>query len=215
LYFPALILVVSLFVQHLPELIGSEISGLDYLKLSVGRILVISMNLLLLVRLPMIFRGLGVESAWHRLQLNIPVVARLIIKRQINEFLMIMAMMLEAGLPFSEALPKAVASIRNSCIREQFNPALKKLNSGASVANILGIVPIINSRILQIVNSSEQSGKLGSGILKFSQKESEAITLQDDALAEWLPRLVYAMIAIWMAYSILGSNFATVVPSNI
>lgn len=66
LYFPALILVVSLFVQHLPELIGSEISGLDYLKLSVGRILVISMNLLLLVRLPMIFRGLGVESAWHR-----------------------------------------------------------------------------------------------------------------------------------------------------
>jgi hypothetical protein len=45
--------------------------------------------------------------------------------------------------------------------------------------------------------------------------ETETIGLQDDALAEWLPRLVYSIIAAWMAYSILGSQFATVVPNNI
>ena len=215
LYFPALTLIISLLAQPLPELISSEISGFDYLKLSIGRILVISMSLYLLVRLPVILRGLGTESAWHSLQLSIPVSARWIVKRQINEFFVVLAMMLEGGLPFSEALPKAVASIRNSCIREQFIPTIRMLNSGASVTDILGNVPIINATLLQIVNSSEQIGKLGSGILKFCQQESEAISLQDDALAEWLPRLAYAIIAIWMAYSILGSQFATVVPNNI
>lgn len=124
-------------------------------------------------------------------------------------------MILEGGLAFSVALSKAVAGIKNSCLREQFIPALSMLATGASVADTLAKVPVINATMLQIVNSSEQSGKLASGILRFTQLEAETISLQDDTLAEWLPRLVYSIIAMWMAYSILGSQFATVVPSNI
>jgi len=215
LYFPALTLVISLFVQPLPAFVSSEINGIDYLQLSLGRFLVIGMGILLLTRLPNILCNLGLETAWHHLQLKVPVVSKWIIKRQINEFLFILAMMLEGGLAFSEALPKAVASIKNSCLREQFIPALTMLGRGASVTDTLMKVPIINGTILHVVNSSEQSGKLASGILHFTQLEAEAIQIQDDALAEWLPRLVYGIIVIWLAYSILGNQLAPVVPSNL
>jgi general secretion pathway protein F len=215
LYFPALMLIIGLFVEHLPAYIRSEISGFNYLKLSVGRFLVIGMGLFLLVRLPLILRDLGIESVWHRLQLKTPVVAKWIIKRQVNEFFVILAMMLEGGIAFSEALPKAVASIKNSCLREQFNPALTMLDRCASVTDTLRSVPVINATLLHTVNSSELSGKLVGGILQFARLEAEAISLQDDALAEWLPRLAYGIIAIWMAYSIFGSHFVTAVSGNV
>ena len=215
LYFPTMMLIILLSVQPLPQFFSSEISGFDYLKLSIGRIIFLGMGLFLLVRLPIILRDLGVESAWHRLKLRIPVVKRWIIKRQVNEFFVILAMMLDSGLAFSDALPKAVASIENSCLRDKFTPALMMIDSGASVTDILGNIPIINATILNVVNSSEQSGKLAKGIRQFTQQEAEAINLQDDALAEWLPRLAYSIIAIWMAYSILGSQLASVAQSSI
>ncbi|MFI4938785.1 MAG: type II secretion system F family protein [Burkholderiales bacterium] len=208
LTFPALTLIISLFIQPLPALVSSEISGFDYIKLSAGRILVMGIGLFLLIRLPMILRGLGAESDWHRLQLKTPVVGKWIIKRQVNEFFAILAMMLEGGVPFSEALPKAVASVGNGCLREQFSPAIAILGSGASVADTFSKVPVINATWLHRVNSSERSGKLASGILQFTQMEAQTISLQDNALAEWLPRLVYGMIAIWLAYSILRGQFA-------
>jgi general secretion pathway protein F len=215
LYFPALVLTFSLFIQPLPGLISSEISGFSYLQLSVGRLFIIALGLFLLARMPGILKSFGVETAWHRLQLRIPVVAAWVIKRQINEFFFILAIMLESGLAFADALPKAVAVIKNNCLREKFIPALAMLTTGDSVADTLAKVPIINTTMLQIVRSSEQSGKLASGIHHFTQLEAETIGLQDDSLAEWLPRIGYCIIAIWMGYSIFGSQFMAVIPDDI
>lgn len=212
LYLPALTLIISLFVQPLPAFISSEITGLDYLQLSLGRLLIIGFCVFLLIRLPRILRSLGLEANWHRLQLKVPVVAKWVIKRQINEFFFILAIMLGGGKAFAEALPKAVASIKNSCLREKFTPALTMLASGASVFDTLAKVPVIDTAMLRILHSNEQSGRLADGILHFTQLEAETISLQDDALAEWIPRLVYSMIAILIAYSILGGQFATVLP---
>ncbi len=215
LYFPALTLIIALLSQPLPDLIGSKITAFDYLQLSLGRLVVISMGVVLLLRLPEILHNLGLEVTWHRLQMRIPVVAKWIIKRQINAFFFILAMMLEGGVAFTVALPKAIASINNSYLRDQFSPALSMCTSGASVTDTLAKVSVINTPMRQIINSSEQSGKLAGGILHFCRLEMETIGLQDDALAEWLPRLIYCIIATWIAYSVLGSQFTTVIPNDL
>jgi len=209
LYFPALTLIIAIFAQPLPDLFRSAISAGEYFQLSLGRLLAFATGVFLLVRLPDVLRGLGLEAPWHRLQLASPVISRWIIARQINEFFFILAMLLEAGLAFSEALPKSVAAIKNVILREHFNRALATLGSGASVTDTLSEVTVINDRMLSIVDSIEQSGKLSSGILHFTQLEAEALRLEEDALAAWLPRLIYSLIAFWMAYSILDSPFGT------
>jgi len=206
LYFPAATLLIALLVQPLPALVSAEISTPDYLRASLGRFFFMAMCALLLVRLPAILRGLGAEAEWHRLQLIIPAVARWIMARQVNAFFFMLAMMLESGLAFNEAFPEAVATIKNTRLKAQFDPALAMIGSGASVTDTLGKVPLIHATILHVVNSSEQSGKLASGILHFIRQEAENLSRQDDALAEWLPRLIYALIAAWMAYALLGSR---------
>lgn len=215
LYLPGLILSLALLIQPVPALINSSISIAEYSYLSLGRLLEIALGVFLLLRLPRIFRSLGAESVWHNLQMNTPVVKKWITKRQLNEFFFILAIMLESGVVFSDALSKSVASIKNTCLRKKFAPALAMLKSGVSVSDTLSEVSVIDNTMLQIVASSEKSGKLASGILQFVQIEAENISLQDDAVAEWLPRLVYALIAAWMANSILGSSFTTVVPNDL
>lgn len=215
LYLPAFVLTIALFVQPLPALVANEINILGYFQQSVGRLVVIGVAAYLLIKLPSILAAIGAEKSWHRLQLRPPFVANWISKRQLNDFFFILGMLLESGLSFQEALPKAVATIKNSCLREKFDLALPLLSKGISVTDTLKIVPVIDSKVLQIINSSEQSGKLASGILHFSALEADSISLQDDALAEWLPRLVYSVIAVWMAYSILGANIATRVPADL
>ncbi len=215
LYLPGLMLIIALFVQPLPALIGSSISGFTYLQLSLGRLLVIGLSVILLVRLPLLLSGLGLETAWHRFQLCLPGFSAWLVKRQINQFLFILALMLESGLSFADALPKAVNSIKNSGLKNQFKSAIAMRTSGSSVTNCLSTVPLISSTWLGIINSSEKSGKLSSGILNFSQIEAENNNLQDEAFAEWLPRIIYAVIASWMAYSLLSSQITTVLPTSL
>jgi len=206
LWLPALVLAIALLVQPLPALVGSQISLGGYLQLSLGRLVAIAAAIFILLRLPGILRALGAGAAWNRLLLGVPVVAQWIVARQLNGFFFVLAMLLEGGLAFAEALPKAVATIRNDALRERFAPALAMSGSGASVAGTLAEVSVIDATMLQVVDSSEQSGKLASGILQFNQLEAETLSLQDDALAAWLPRVIYVLVAVWMAYSVLGSQ---------
>jgi type II secretory pathway component PulF len=120
-----------------------------------GRLLVIGLGLLLLLHLQAIINSLGIEKAWHRLQLKLNIVANWIIKREVNNFLFILALMLESGLSFADALPKAVASIKNSCLRIQFTPTQKMLATGASVTQTLSTVSVINTLILHVFATSE------------------------------------------------------------
>lgn len=203
LLLPVLVLAIALFVQPLPALVASKINLFGYLQLSLGRLLVIGIGVMLLIRLPTIVTGLGGGKAWHRLQLRLPIVSGWVASRQINGFLVILAMMLEGGIAFAAALPKATATISNHALREQFSPALALLGSGASVTECLKPVAAINPKLLGIVHSSEQSGKLASGLWNYTQMEAQTLSLQDDALAEWLPRLAYSLIALWIAYTIV------------
>jgi general secretion pathway protein F len=215
LYLPVLVLIISLFVQPVPALVKSEISGIDYLLMSVGKLTVIGIGVYFLIKLPRILQSIGLGNVYDRFLILLPVVSAWIIKRQINEFYFILAVMLEAGVAFAEALPKAVATIKNPCLRECFKPATTALGCGDSATETLSKVSVLNQSTLQFIKSSEHSGQLASGLLRFTQLEAVNISLQDEALAEWLPRLVYVLICIWMAYSIVGSQFTTVIPSDL
>jgi len=215
LFLPGAMLVMACFVQPIPALVAQDITPADYLGLSLGRLITLFLSLLLLVKLPAILQRLGLLSVWHRLQLRIPSVAKWLIRRQINEFFRLLGLMLESGLAFSEALPKAVAAIPNSCLRNRFKPALAAAGSGQSVCDVLNLTGLINPGLLNIVHSSEHSGKLGAGVLHFSNLEAENINLNDEALAQWLPRMAYAAVALWMAYSILTSRIGTVIPDTL
>ena len=203
MWLPGITFAIALFVKPLPALISDQISSGDYLYLTLGQFAMLAVLIILLMRLPGILHNASMGELWDRLLLAIPVVGRHILARQLNEFFFTLSLLLEGGLAFSEALPKAIATIRNEALKAKFSPALAMLNSGASVATTLEAVSAIDGMMLGVVNSSEQSGDLAGGISQYNRLKAEILNHQDDELATWLPRLAYALVAGWMISSLL------------
>ena len=206
-YLPGLTLILALFLQPLPACVTGDISGLSYLQLSLGRLVGLAALIWLASKQTQIAAAIGLERQWHGLQLRTPWLGAWIVDRQINDFIMLLGMLLEAGVSFADALPKAVASIKNSALREQFAPltTLARLHQGDSVAEILAEAAVIEPKIRQVILSSEKSGKLGGGLLRYAKLQAENLRLQDEALADWLPRIVHTLVAVWVGSAVIGS----------
>lgn len=204
-YYPAILLTISLFLQPLPALVGGTLNLSSYLQLSAGRLAVIIFIVYIALNLPSVLNRMGFKAVIDRLQLQLPLISGWIIKRQINDFYLNLSLLLAAGLSFAEALPKVVASISNNGLQAQFNSALAMAATGKSVTEILSTVDSIrDTTVLQIINSMEHSGSLAESLQHFAQLEADNLHLQDDMLAEWLPRLIYAGVVIWIARSLIG-----------
>ncbi len=199
LYLPALMLLLALLIKPVPLLITSEITFLSYLGLSLGRYLLIISFLFILFKLPLWFK-----PVFYSLQMRLPLVKNWVIKRQINAFFLYLAIMLDAGLTFEEALPLAVATIENAVLKKRFDIAIRSRHKGDSVKTILSKVNEISPTTLQIIHTGEESGRLAESIMHFANLEAETLYLQDDSLAEWLPRLFYLVVVLWMSASLLG-----------
>lgn len=210
-YLPFTVLVIALFVQPLSALILNEMSVLDYLISSVGRLVKIVLLFYFTIKLPFwLTQGqlqfLGMEQAVYQLQLKLPIISSWVISRQINAFFRSLGLMLTAGMPILDALPKAVMTISNPILRNQFKPIILATENGQSLTEALTDVNSIGSQTLQLLLVGEKSGKLAETMLHFTKIKSENIELQEDSLAEWLPRLFYIIVVCWMAASLLGNS---------
>jgi type II secretory pathway component PulF len=90
-------------------------------------------------------------------------------------------------------------------LQAQFNSALAMARTGKSVTEILSSVKSIQgTTVIQVINSAEHSGSLATALQDFSGLEADNLHLQDDMLAEWLPRLIYLAVVVWIAKSLIG-----------
>lgn len=216
LYLPVFILVLALFIQPLPALILDQITGLDYLAVTVGSVVKIALFFYIVIKLPFWLttgwlRFLGVERLIYQLQLSLPVVAQWIVNRQINVFLHTLGLLLWAGLPALEALPKAIGTIKNKILRQKFEPLIAAIDKGQSLVEALSKISEIDQQTKAQILVGEQSGRLAETILHMTKINTEKINLQQDLLAEWIPRLFYFLVVAWLAFSLLNSNIISTI----
>ncbi|WP_347985965.1 type II secretion system F family protein [Methylomonas sp. AM2-LC] len=210
LMLPLLVLIIGIFLAPITDLFKQSISLSDYLKQTLGALLLLYISIYTTLNFAKIIAKLKIEADWHRLQLRIPAIKKWISQRQSNDFLTYLGLMLAAGLPFAEALPLAVNTLSNSVLKSQFNRLVspRYLQAGHSAYSVLTSVQLLDKLALQIINSSEQSGKLADGLLHYTQQTAETLARQDEELAIWIPRILYSLIAIGMIVSIFTAYTA-------
>ena len=78
---------------------------------------------------------------------------------------------------------------------------------GKTLADALsGISYLEKGQALALINTGEGSGTLPEMLFRFADAETQAITLFNEQVAEWAPRIVYALVAFWIARGILGGG---------
>lgn len=207
---PLFVLIIALCVQPLPSLVAGTISGGAYM-VQVLRPLVLLAGLIYL----MIWFKDWLEQApatplvlgLARLMTHLPVFGAMHVRQVNREFFTSMALLLEAGIPMFDALPKAVDSMHNPVIKADFARLKPRMTRGAGFTQALENLQYLgNDQVLGYIKTGESSGTLPEMLQRFVDMETVAITRFQQEISAWLPRMVYALLALWMAYGILNSG---------
>ncbi len=208
---PIIVLLLAIFIQPFPNLISGQLTISGYLGVTVGFIIQIALFILVAWHLPQWLRHgflkpLGLGMLLDKIQITIPYWGPWYIRRTLRDFMRSLGLMLQAGLPILEALPKAYELVDNIILRQRLQQIITRLQAGESLADAIAKIEGMDPVAIQFISTGDHSGSLAEMMLHYAKLESEAIALHNEMLAAWLPRLAYALVAMWIIYGIFTSN---------
>ena len=208
LIYPALLLIFSIFLNPLPDLVSGSLSVLDYLSMTVGFIIQVIIVMFILSRILQWHRQgrlniLGLDRLINYLEIKLPYFGHWYIRKIMRNFFQALGLMLQAGLPILEALPKAYTVVDNPHLKQQLEVIQQRLLQGDEFAEALIYVENLPALALPLISTGEYAGSLADALLRYVTVESEEISLHNSQLADWLPRLIYLFVVLWLAYHIV------------
>jgi general secretion pathway protein F len=137
----------------------------------------------------------------------IPLYGPILVRTNLREFFESLALLLEAGVPMLEALPAATDTVTDDGIRRELTRVRQRVEQRETFAAALeGVSYLRGSPVLAFASTGEQSGTLPEMLMRYATMETEAIASFYAQAAAWLPRIVYALVAIKVAVGIFSSG---------
>ena len=206
---PLAMVVIAVFVQPLPSLVAGTLSPGGYLIRCLLALIALGGSVWLFTGLPYSFQSgswLGRDIPLDRVLLLVPLFGPMHIRRNVRDCFQSLALLLEAGMPILEALPLSVDAIRSHAVRQQFSRIKPRIEEGASFAQAVGELSFVSPQAHAMILAGEASGALPEVLFRYSESETTALDQFDDLVAQWTPRLLYALVAFWIGYGIVRSG---------
>jgi general secretion pathway protein F len=207
---PMVIFALSLFLQPLPGLMTGGITPATYLWSCLRPILFLFGAYTLFKVFIAWLNSSAPPAIRHAIEnrlTTIPLFGAMYVRRNARDFFESMALMLEAGIPMFDALPKACKTISNQQIQSEFDGILPKMKQGATLAEALvGMHYLGDSHAIEMIKTGESSGTLPEMLWRHANMQSETVRHFQQKVADWIPRIVYGAVMLWMAYGILTSS---------
>ncbi|WP_068829696.1 type II secretion system F family protein [Pseudomonas sp. BMS12] len=214
LMLPAAVLLLALLIQPLPALVGGTLSLGGYLW-GVLQPLLLLAGLLLAGR--WWWQRQSARGQQSALLSRLPVLGRALARRNARDYFESLGLLLEAGMPMFDALPRAQATLRDPAMRSAFLAMQQRVLAGQPLAQAMQALEFPGQpQLAALVRTGEASGTVAATLLGYAQRESLGLAEFEEQLATWLPRLVYAAVALWMAYGLLtGAGIGPRLPAEL
>lgn len=193
---PAFVLVISLLVQPLPALVAGTLSVATYAVQVISWALSIAAVVAVLVWLVKTFPT------------RVPLLGPIFVRSNLRDFFESVALMHEAGVPLLESLPAAIDTVSDGSIRRELTRARNRVEKQQATfaAALEGVSYLRGSPVLAFAHTGEESGTLAEMLMRYAEMETEAIGRFYAEVANWLPRVVYALVAIKVVVGIFSSG---------
>lgn len=207
LLLPAAVLLLALLVQPLPSLVAGDLSLGGYVW-GVLKPLLVFGGLWCVVR-HLIQRAEQPAAAHASLMdeglLRLPLLGALYVRCNLRNYSESLGLMLESGMSMFDALPKATATLSSNSLRRDFITLQQRVLTGASLAAALQSLDVPDkAQLVGLVHTGEASGTLPGALLGYANRQNQALASFQTQFATWVPRLAYALVALWMAYGLLA-----------
>lgn len=206
LMLPGVIFLMSLLLAPLPALAGGSIGLIGF----IWRVVKPLMLLACVFYLARWWYGTASAGGRSGALRRLPLYGPIFIRQNLRDFLGSLAMLLEAGVSMLDALPAALDTVEDGKIRRDLARIRPQVEKGASLADCLRRVNWTgDARLIEFVESGEAAGKLPEMLERYVALETEAINSFYQQLAAWVPRAVYALVVLSVAYSLLAGGAVT------
>jgi type II secretory pathway component PulF len=201
--YPVFILVVGVFLLNLPKLINQSTAA--YLRSTLGLLAILVAVVWLLVLLWRFLSGLATFSALaDRLLRLLPVIGGMQRSFAMSRFCLAYDLQLEAGINTIDALSAAAMASRSGLVRRAVRSVLPEVLGGAQVGPLLAVSQAFAPDVVQGIMVGEDSGNLDRELRRLAEEHREKAFSRLNTLAEWLPRLLYIAILLYLGWSIIS-----------
>lgn len=206
LMLPAFVLVIALAIQPLPALVAGSLGISGYLV----QVIIWALSIAAVVAV----------LAWlaRTFPKRVPLYGQIYIRSNLRDYFESVALMHEAGVPLIESLPAAIDTVSDADIRRELTRARSTVErqQGKFAASLEGVSYLRGSPVLALAHTGEESGTLPEMLMRYAAMETEAIANFYEQVAAWLPRLIYALVAVKIVVGIFSSGaFAPRVPKDL
>ncbi len=207
---PVLIVLLAIFIRPLTDLGLGNIDGPEYLRRT---LLVIFTPVLLIAGLLRVrawlhgarARRTGFAQLADRALIRMPLFGKTHVRRCVNRGLEALVLLLESGMPISQALSLASGTIGNAVIAEEFRRAAADTQLGMTLSGSFQRGASVSPLALQFIATGEESGRLAEMIERYATRQRGKLESFDRELMAWSPRIAYFLILIWVAADIVLS----------
>ncbi|MBE9607868.1 type II secretion system F family protein [Chitinilyticum piscinae] len=213
---PVLVLALALLIRPLPGLVTGELSVAAWLW---GMLWPLGLLAGLAAALRELWRGRqqGRYRGVDEVLLQLPVFADWLPRLALRDYAQHLALLTDAGIGVHEASPLAMATVSSPVLAARMAVVQRALLAGeplaAALAKVRGL-PV--QELVALVDTGEQSGRLPEMLAHYAAQMTAALEHEIAQLMAWLPRLLYAAVALWMAFGILsGGSLITPVPADL
>jgi len=208
---PALILLMAAVIAPLPAFVLGG-SGLTY-ALHVAVPLALAAGLFLLVQKVLRTRAWGtggeggnlppgVAATLDRLLLALPLAGRVERHRNLYEFAGLLSNLIGAGMLLSEALAVCARALPNGRYRAEGLRLSRETQAGQPLCAVLQAGGLWPREFVMALESGERAGRLEETCAHLAQQWNERYARAMEQVGEWLPRVLYALVCLFIIYNI-------------
>ena len=205
LAYPLFALHIAIVLAPLPPLLLTRGFG--------GYARVVIATLLALYAVAALFWVLGrqiacsraVSTAADRFVLALPLVGKIHRDLALTRLFAALRALLDAGVVILEALPRAGVASGSAVLARTAREAVPRLRRSEPLAAVL--VNVLPPAAVSMIATGQESGKLDEMLAHLEQYFLDESRRRLRSMANWLPKLIYAAVVLWVGWQILQAGF--------
>ncbi len=134
------------------------------------------------------------------LVMGIPVIGSAVANLSISRYSKVFAMTYGAGIPIVRASRQAANACGNWLMYKRFSGATQKAQAGENMSE--GFARSLDYEFRETWKVGEESGELDRSAERLGKLYAQRAEFKFQMIAQWTPRIVYALICIYMVYKI-------------
>jgi len=135
----------------------------------------------------------------------VPLLAKAVGELELSRYSKVFSITYKAGVPITRCVEMATDAVGNQVMRRRLGGAIDKVVAGDEMSG--GFSRLLPSEFICVWEVGQESGELDESARRLGNMHADNAEMRFTLIAQWTPRIIYAIVACVMIYHIFKGFF--------